>query len=456
MDRRHFLTTSGAIAGGALLGGCVAPTRRPLRPGEKLNIAFIGSGGWIARQPYQQGCKDENLVAFCDVDRNQCAENMKAWRTDQPFFEDFRVMLDKMWKKIDAVVVSTPDHTHFAATMMAMERGIHVYTQKPLTHNIWQARTLRKAKHRYNTVTQMGNQGHASKGSREAVEAYRAGLIGDVKEIYVNISGPDFSTDRYFVRPETMPPPSQPVPDYLNWDCWLGPIAERGYSPDYHPSRWRGFYEMGGGNLGDFGCHTFDTPFWALDLGVPTAIDVLECKPALPGCVVPGSRLDFHFPAKGDRGPITLHYSDGVMNGIKPYALDKFGFKSELKGTTSLIVGDKGVIQSGSHGGTPRIYPTEVRESIKANPPEQLFERVQGGPFREWLRAIKGEGPEPGSNFDYSARLTEMVQLGIVAQRSGKERIEWDDKKMRVTNHPELNALVNEPVRKGWVFGERV
>ena len=144
------------------------------------------------------------------------------------------------------------------------------------------------------------------------------------------------------------------------------------------------------------------------------------------------------------------------MNGVKPYALDKFGFKGELKGTGSFIVCDKGIIQSGSHGGTPRIYPTEVREAIKANPPEQLFSRAPGGPFREWLRAIKGEGPEPGSNFDYSARLTEMVQLGIIAQRSGQQRIEWDTKKMRVTNHPELNALVKEPVRKGWEFGERV
>ena len=160
MKRRTFLRT---------VTGLAASTAFPHfaigKPGKsansKLNIAFIGSGGWIAQQPYDQGCSEENLVAFCDVDRDQCAENMKNWRTTQPFFDDFRVMLDKMHKEIDAVVVSTPDHTHFAATLAAMERGIHVYTQKPLTHNIWQARTLVKARERYKVVTQMGNQGHA-------------------------------------------------------------------------------------------------------------------------------------------------------------------------------------------------------------------------------------------------------------------------------------------------------
>jgi hypothetical protein len=159
MKRRTFLS----IAAQAVAARAVFPSFAIGKPGPsangKLNIAFIGSGGWIARQPYEQGCQEENLVAFCDVDRDQCAENMKNWRTTQPFFEDFRVMLDKMHKEIDAVVVSTPDHTHFPATLAAMERGIHVYTQKPLTHNVWQARTLVKAKERYKVVTQMGNQG---------------------------------------------------------------------------------------------------------------------------------------------------------------------------------------------------------------------------------------------------------------------------------------------------------
>ena len=164
MKRRTFMTAAGAAASGTVFPRFTIG-KSSTSANSKLNVAFIGSGGWIAQQPYNQGCKDENLVAFCDVDKAVCAENMKNWRTKkQPFYEDFRVMLDKMHKEIDAVVVSTPDHTHFAATLACMERGIHVYTQKPLTHNIWQARTLQKAKRKYKVMTQMGNQGHAGGG----------------------------------------------------------------------------------------------------------------------------------------------------------------------------------------------------------------------------------------------------------------------------------------------------
>ena len=177
MKRRNFLLSStSAIAASTILPEMVAG-QAARSANSKVNVAFIGSGGWIAQQPYKQGCSEENLVAFCDVDSTHCAENLKSWRTTQPFFEDFRVMFDKMGKEIDAVVINTPDHTHFAATMAAMERGIHVYTQKPLTHNVWQARTLLKAKDRYKVVTQMGNQGHAGDGIRQSVEVYRAGWM---------------------------------------------------------------------------------------------------------------------------------------------------------------------------------------------------------------------------------------------------------------------------------------
>ena len=188
MKRRTFVKRTGQVLAASSVFPAFAIGKSGASANSKLNVAFIGSGGWIARQPYNQGCKDENLVAFCDVDRKNAAENMKNWRTTQPFYEDFRKMLDQMHKEIDAVVISTPDHTHFAATLMAMERGIHVYTQKPLTHNIWQARTLNKAKHKYNVVTQMGNQGHAGSGIRKSVEAYRADVIGEVKQIYARNS----------------------------------------------------------------------------------------------------------------------------------------------------------------------------------------------------------------------------------------------------------------------------
>ena len=215
MNRRSFLSrTAGTLAVSTALSR-FAIGRSGGSANEKVNVAFIGSGGWIAQQPYEQGCKDENLVAFCDVARNHCAENMKNWRTTQPFFDDYRVMLDKMHKQIDAIVISTPDHTHFPATLAAMERGIHVYTQKPLAHNIWQTRTLVKAKEHYKVMTQMGNQGHAGHGIRKSVEACRAGVIGEVTEVYTRNSGPDMGGP-HFANPKTMPPPSSPVPEGLS------------------------------------------------------------------------------------------------------------------------------------------------------------------------------------------------------------------------------------------------
>jgi predicted dehydrogenase len=455
MKRRHFLST----AAGTVAAGSVFPTFAIGKPGKsansKLNIAFIGSGGWIAQQPYKQGCSEENLVAFCDVDRNLSAENMKAWRTNQPFFDDFRVMLDKMHKEIDAVVVSTPDHTHFAATLMAMERGIHVYTQKPLAHDIWQCRTLVKAKERYKVVTQMGNQGHAGDGIRQSVEAVRGGVIGEVSQVFCHNSGPDMGSD-HFANPAAMPPPSSPVPDGLAWDLWLGPAAKRDFYQDYTPKKWRAFYDFGLGMLGDFGCHTLDTPVWALDLDPPTVVECLRREKSLDGVIPTASHIRFHFPAKGNRGPVTLDWFDGPQDWSKVGRIDKFGAEHAAHlGRACWMVGTKGLLGCGTHAGAPLILPNELREEWKKNPPAETIPRVAGGPFREWMRAIKGEGPEPGSNFNVSANLTEIILLGVLAQRFDT-RIEWDAKAGKITNHPELDRFVREPAREGWNMGEEL
>jgi predicted dehydrogenase len=452
MKRRTFLTAAAGMAASTVL-----PKVAIGQPGKsangKLNIAFIGSGGWIAQQPYNQGCSEENLVAFCDVDREHCSENMKKWQTNQPFFDDFRVMLDKMHKQIDAVVVSTPDHTHFPATMAAMERGIHVYTQKPLAHNIWQCRTLAKAKARYKVVTQMGNQGHAGDGIRQSVEAVRAGVIGEVNQVFCHNGGPNMGS-KHFANPKMMPLPAMPVPNGLSWDLWLGPTEKRDYNPDYHPMKWRAFWDFGLGMLGDFGCHTLDTPVWALDLDAPTLVECLHREKSLDGVIPTASHIRFHFPAKGDRGPVKLDWFDGPQDWKKVGRIDKFGAEHAAhKGLACWLVGSKGLLGCGTHAGAPTILPEPVAEQWKAKPPEKSIPRVAGGPFREWMRAIKGDGPEPGSNFDYAAKLTEIILLGVLAQRLNA-RIEWDAKAGRVTNHPEFSEFIREPVRKGWSYGE--
>ena len=456
MKRRTFLSK----AGGTLAAGTVFPGFAIGKPGGsangKLNVAFIGSGGWIARQPCEQGCKEENLVAFCDVDRVVSAENMKNWRTNQqPFYEDFRVMLDKMHKEIDAVVISTPDHTHFAATMDCMERGIHVYTQKPLTHNIWQARTLKRAKHKYKVMTQMGNQGHAGEGIRKSVEAYRAGLIGEVTEVYAGNGGPDMGGS-HFCNPETMPPPVSAVPGTLNWDLWLGPQKTRPFWSEYLPKKWRAVYDFGSGMLGDWGCHTMDTPVWSLDLDSPTKIDCIQREKSLEGIIPTRSHVKYTFPAKGTRGPVTLHWLDGPQDWKTVGRIEKFGVEhARSMGRACWMVGSKGLIGCGTHAGQPAIMPMDVLTAWKKTPPAETIPRVKGGPFREWLAAIKGDGPEPGSNFDYASKLTEISLLGVLAQRFNTS-IEWDAKAGKITNCDELNAFVKEPVRKGWEYGEHL
>ncbi|MEM7262335.1 MAG: Gfo/Idh/MocA family oxidoreductase [Planctomycetota bacterium] len=452
MKRRTFLTRTGAaVAGSLVLPQWTFGTPRS-RP-DKLNLALVGSGGWIARHAHGGGCGDENLVAFCDVDRRHCAENMKAWRTDQPFFDDFRVMFDEVGDQIDAVVVSTPDHCHFPATLAAMERGIHVYTQKPLAHDVWQVRTLEKARQRYGVMTQMGNQGHAGDGIRRSVEAVRAGVIGEVLEVHAWNGGPQLGGP-HFANPTRMPPPSAAVPARLNWDLWLGPTRSREYSADYLPYTWRAFFDFGCGMLGDFGCHTLDTPVWALDLDAPTAVECEARAPSLLGHVPASSRLTFHFPAKGSRGPVKLYWYDGPQDFEKTGRIDKFGVGDiTTAGRACWLVGSKGLLACGTHAGMPAIYPTEVREAWKAEPPKATIPRVEGGPFREWIRACKGEGPEPGSNFSYSSVLTEIILLGVLAQRF-HTRIEWDAERGQITNQPELNAFIKEPVREGWQFGE--
>lgn len=453
MKRRTFLS----LVTRAAAVPAVLPTFAIGRPGlsanSRLNIAFIGSGGWIARQPYEQGCREENLVAFCDVDRDHCAENMKNWRTNQPFFDDFRVLLDQMHKELDAVVISTPDHTHFAATLAAMERGLHVYTQKPLTHNVWQARTLARARERYRVVTQMGNQGHAGVSIRKSYEAYRSGAIGEVSEVFAHNGGPQLGGP-HFADPPTMPPPPSPVPAGLAWDLWLGPAAQRDFYRDYLPYKWRAFYDFGSGILADWGCHTFDTPVWVLDLDPPTVVECLERKPSLDGVVPAGSRIRYEFPANARRGPVVLHWFDGPQDWSKVGRIERFGAEHAASlGRACWMVGTKGMIGCDTHAGGSTILPADLRAELQAKPPPELVPRVAGGPFREWISAIKQTGPEPGSNFAYAARLTEIILLGVLAQRFNT-RIEWDAAAGRITNHPELNAFVKEPVREGWSYGE--
>ncbi|MDZ8120027.1 Gfo/Idh/MocA family oxidoreductase [Pontiella agarivorans] len=440
--RRSFVKTSAAASAAIPLFSIGKPGPSA---NSKVNVAMVGAGG-IARVAYS-GCQDENIVALCDIDSRQFPKEYAG----TPTFSDFRVMYDKMGKEIDAVCINTPDHTHFVATIDAMQRGMHVCTQKPLTHNIWQARTLKKAKNKYGVLTNMGNQGHTSSGIRQMREWYEADVFGQIREIHLGHRGPDWKS-RFFAQPTSFPVPGQPVPAGVNWESWIGPAKYTDYNRVFHPATWRGFFDYGTGQFGDFFCHTGDGPVWTLDLYAPTVVECVERGPALEGMIPDYSIIRFYFPARGNKAPCSMYWYDGLLNGGTPIKRPDDWDMGEFDGGCYWF-GDKQCAYTDIRSNGPRLASREAFVEFKKNVKiEEKYPRVKGGPHAELMRAIKGDGPEPGSNFDYAGPLTEVALIGVLAQRFGG-RIEWDSETMRVTNRPELNAYVKEPVRKGWEYG---
>ncbi len=437
-------------------GVMILPTLKSCSPNSKLNLAFIGVGGRGGANIKgcnmldEEGIPLNNIVALCDVSEERAASRFEEFPNAKRF-TDFRVMFDKMGKDIDAVVIATPDHTHFPATMAAMQLGKHVMVEKPLAHNIWQLRTLRKAADHYGVITQMGNQGHTTEGIRFVKEWYEAGVLGEVKEVIAWFNGPHFSEKGYFNKPNNYPPVGETVPSELDWDSWVGPAKDRPYSHFYLPKWWRGWYEFGNGELGDWACHTLDAPFWALDLGMPTSVDSIVRSASGEGFVSDQSHLEFNFAARGNKPAVKLHWYEG---GLQPELRPEWGL-DELPRSGMIMVGDKKSLGTGGRPNKPRLMGSDEEwlEFSKSIPKKTIARVDEENPQAEFIKAIKGEGAKPGSSFDYSARLTEMASVGVMAQRFDT-RIEYDAKKMKVTNHPEFDQYIKEPVREGWSYGE--
>ena len=448
-SRRSFLKAGATVAAASLLPRFAIGASGPAAT-SRLNLAFIGAGG-VVKQALD-GCRGENYVAFCDVDDDRAAKTYAEF-PDARRFHDYRDLLERMEHQIDGVVISTPDHHHFAAAYLAMAMGKPVFVQKPLTHNIWQARTLKKAAHYFDVITQMGNQGHATEGIRLVKEWYEADTIGAVREVHAWFDGPNFDGP-YFKIPAVFPPPNAPIPTALNYDLWLGPASPRAFSPEYHPLTWRGWWDFGCGELGDWACHTLDAPFWALDLGMPEKVTIEKMDTIHESFCPRSSHIVFHFPARSEKPPVKLHWYEG---GEKPDAtlIPEWPADKPLPKSGMVMIGDKHTLMTGSRPDSPRLINETLWDDFRRNPPEKTIPRVKGGPFQEWIRAIKGEGPMPGSNFDYAASLTEMAHVGVLAQRTGRE-IVYNAATMEVTNHDDLGELIREPARVGWDFGREV
>jgi predicted dehydrogenase len=470
-------------------------------PNEKLNIAAIGAGG--RARTNIAGCAAENIVAFADPDEKSAAATYKQYERAATF-KDFRHMLDKA-RDIDAVIISTPDHTHAVAAYWAMQLGKHVYVEKPLAHTIWECRFLGEAAQRYKVATQMGNQGYSLEGERIAAEIIWSGEIGEVKEVHC-------WTDRpIWPQGMGMLPSEEKIPDGFDWDVWLGPAAMRPYSSAYCPFNWRGWFGFGSGALGDIACHVWGTVNMALRLGRSSCtVQAVKQEGKSPYAFPKRSVTEFNFPARGSLGPMKIVWSDaasdlpyrpeGIPEGeplvsgpgafggggvlftgsgpvagsgargtatVAPRQADADGpsggaaaasspygstFEGRRintpQGSGAIFVGTKGYLTADTYGGNIRLLP-RARHDAYALPPQVLTRSP--GHYADWIRACKG-GEPACSNFSVAAPLTEIVQLGALALHF-EGKLEWDSQKMRIANRPEANAYLKPSFRKGWGLG---
>jgi len=413
---------------------------------RKLRIALVGVDG--RGKNNRQALAGEDIVALCDVDATAIAKALKDFPKARQF-KDFRKMLITMDEQIDAVVVATPDHMHFPIAMMAIQMGKHVFVEKPLTHDPWEARQLRLAAKRHNVITQMGNQGHAGEGGRLVKEWYEAGLIGDVKEVYIWTNKPVPGT---FDKPSpwwpdtlVQPANTPAIPETLDWDLWLGVAPSRPYHPFYHPRRWRRFWDFGTGGLGDMACHVMDAAYYALGFRDPISVEA-EFIDGSDECAPAKEKVTWQFEARDGRPPVTVTWFGGGWEVPHVKHLEKTR-KMGPKG--GALIGEKGTIMwFDDYCKSPRIVPESLMQDLvrkKKLPPKTIPRIPQGNHWQEWVDGCKG-GPLPGSNFDHSGPLTEIVTLGNVAIRSG-QKIEWDAKKCKVTNVPEANRYVRRRYR---------
>jgi len=454
-SRRDFIATAAATAGILVLPARVLG-RDGQSPNSKLNVACIGVGGkgesdiqevggryfedvtdekGVARRVLKG--EGENIVALCDVD----AHNLNAAAELYPKakkYSDYRKMLDEMGDQIDAVIVSTPDHSHFPAAMRAITHGKHVYVQKPLAFSVWEARALALAARKHKVATQMGNQGHAGDGIRRLKEWLDAGVIGAVSTVHCWTNRPIWPQG--IARPQGC----KAVPGHLSWDLWLGPAPVRPYNDGYHPFDWRGWQDFGTGALGDMACHIMDVPHWSLELGAPTRVSATS-TPMNNETFPRSSTITYQFPARGAKPPVTLVWFDGGNLPPRPAGLEP---DRNLGGSGSFVIGEKGTIMCGEYGSEGvRLVPEKKMQDLKESlPPKRI--PSSPGHYKEWIDACKG-GKPAGSNFDVAGPLTETALLGVVALKAGKALM-WDSPHLKITNVPEANKLLKREPRKGW------
>ena len=469
LNRRSFIKRS-ALAAGAVAGTRYLAGPNILgaqTPSDQLRCVQIGCGGRAMTHLSEViGRNGQALVAIVDPDerRHGAVKNWLKNRNLDPdklqLFTDYRTMFDKIGKQFDAAFIATPNHHHALAAMIAMQLGKNVYCEKPVCHDIAEARKLREMARQYKVATQMGNQGHCEEGYRRLCEYVWSGAIGNVTETH---SWTDRANGGVGPRP-----PALPVPEGLHWDPWIGPAPYRDFHSDLHPHEWHGWYDFGNGSIGNMGCHVLDGVYWALKLEHPTSIEVEQMRGGSNERYPTGSRIRWDFPARGDMPPVKVYWYEGLNQTTKDEAagnlktargsarnlplllleLQKQYPDEQFDSNGTLYVGDKGIIYTGTYGERMHLVPIE-KMSEAPKPPKSLPRPKDI--FTDFVTACRAGRTDTAVSFDYGTRLTEFAILGNLAQHVGVgHKVEWDGPNMRVTNIPELNAWVKREYRHGW------
>ena len=462
LTRRQFLRRSGlAAAAFTVLPGAVLSMRGAASPNQKLNLAGIGVGGQGAHDLGQM--ESENIVAVCDVDKDRGRQTFRKHPKAKQF-TDYRRMLDEM-KEIDAVVVATPDHHHAFAAMEAIKRGKHVYCEKPLTHSPWEARQVAEAARKAKVATQMGNQGQASRETRQLCELVWAGAIGNVYEAHIWTDRPSRGLfEEYWPQGLARPKETPPVPATLDWDLWVGPAPFRPYHPVYVPFAWRGWWDFGTGALGDIGCHAMDPVFRALKLGAPLSVQAASTRVNTETFPL-GSMVTWQFPGAtsppaGDQPPHSR-----ASRALKRAAL-RCRHASWCGMTAACVRRGLTVCPKEARWGTTAACSSAKRDSFSATrciPSRRPSRSGQVrktlprsvGHYQEWIEACKG-GQPAGANFDWAGPLAESVLLGNVALRTQLRedltlrKLLWDPVAFKFTNLADANAFLRRDYRAGW------
>jgi predicted dehydrogenase len=443
--RRQFLGTAAAVAAFSIVPRHVVAGSGQLAPSDKMNLGCVGVGG-------MQGASDvgsvssENIYALCDVDENFLNKTAEKFPQAKKY-RDFREMLDKEQQHLHGVTITIPDHMHASVALRAMERGLAVHCQKPLTQSVWEARLLTKAAEKYRVPTQMGNQGYSSVATRVACEIIWNGELGDITEVH-SMSGGGFA------RGIKEWPPAEEVPKTMDWNLWTGRAPEHPYSSKIHPWNWRGFLDYGTQMIGDWGIHMLGPANWALQLGSPTSVECTAVGEVNP-VTYPHYACKFEFPERpnkyvpsGKMPPLALYWYEGKMtNNFKvPSGLTA----EDVKSFNEIFVGTKGFMGTGGRGESVRLTP-ESRMKDFQKPPEVI--KRSPGHFRDWIQACKGGDPAC-SNFGIAGPYTEWMLLGAISWRFPNEKLLWDGKNLRFTNHEKANEYIKPHFRKGWELNE--